>query len=65
MTSPYWNTDEVALYLRFVDANGVPNLDATRKFLIRHQIPMKRRGRSVLVHRDAVEAVLDPVRRSA
>jgi len=63
--SPYYNTAEAAIFLRFVDENGVPDLDACRLWIQRENIPTVRRGRALLVHRDALEAALVPVRRPA
>jgi len=63
MISPWLNVRETAEYLRILDARGVPNLRAALKWLDRQRIPTKHRGRSVLVHRDDLNAALT-VRRS-
>lgn len=60
MTSPYMNLTEAAIYLRYVDEHGAPNIRAARKFLLRHRVAMKHRGRALLVHRDALDAALTP-----
>jgi hypothetical protein len=58
--SPYLSLVEAAVYLRYVDATGAPQTRPALKFLQRQHVPMKRRGRALLVHRDALEAVLTP-----
>lgn len=60
MTSPYLNMGQAAIYLCFVHpSTGALNLKATRAFIARHKLPTKKRGRAVLVHRDALEAALE------
>lgn len=59
MTSPYLNTREAAIYLRFVDDAGRPVLPRLFQFLYKHKVRTKRRGASVLIHRDDLEASLE------
>lgn len=59
MTSPYMNTREAAIYLRFVDAEGRPALVRLMDFLRRYKVPIVKRGKSVLIHKDEIEAVLE------
>jgi hypothetical protein len=61
VTSPYLNSHEAALYLRFVHADGSPNTRLLREWLVRHRIKTKRRGRSVLVLKAELEASLEDV----
>lgn len=58
MTSPYLTTREAAIYLRFVDAEGRPSVQRCLKFLYAHAVRTRKRGASVLVHRDDLEAAL-------
>lgn len=58
MTSPWLTTTEIAERLRFVKADGTPDLVAVKRFLDRHQIPTKYRGRMVLAHVDEVDGAL-------
>lgn len=58
MTSPWLTTAEIAERLRFVKADGVPDLVATKRFLDRHHVPTKYRGRAILAHIDDVDATL-------
>jgi hypothetical protein len=58
MTSPYMNTAEAAEYLRFVNKDGTPKLVALHLWLRRHQVPVKKRGRAVLIHKDDIERAL-------
>ncbi len=63
------NTAEVAEYLRFVRQDGSLDLKGARAWLAKHpHVRQVRRGSSVLVHRDDLDAALTPVhssRRSA
>lgn len=55
--SPYMNTQEVAEYLRILDSDGRPSTKGARKFLDRHpNVRRRKRGASVLVHRDDLDA---------
>ena len=72
MTSPWRTLAEAAEYLRFRHDNGAPDMRAARRFLdapkqraVLEQIgrPLKRRGNALLVHVDALEAVLTQPRR--
>jgi hypothetical protein len=58
MTSPYLNTAEAAEYLRFVNKDGTPKLVALHMWLRRNHVPVKKRGRAVLIHRDDLERTL-------
>ena len=68
MTSPFLTTEEVAIYLRFVKADGTPNLHAVRKFLAREKVRCHKRGRTgrgpSLVHIDDLKAVMTARRAS-
>jgi hypothetical protein len=59
VTSPWRRIDEAAEYLRF------PSAKACWEWMKRHQVPLKKRGRVVLVHVDDLEACLTtaPARR--
>lgn len=63
MTSPYLKSDEAAKYLRFEKADGSPDRHSCLRFLKAKGVTLKRRGAAVLVHRDDLEAVLEPVRK--
>jgi hypothetical protein len=58
VTSPYLNTAEAAEYLRFVNKDGTPKLMALHMWLRRNHVPVKKRGRAVLIHRDDLDAAL-------
>jgi hypothetical protein len=61
MTSPYLNSHEAAVFLRFINKDGSPNTRLLREWLVRHRIKTKRRGRSVLVLKAELEASLEDV----
>lgn len=63
MKSPYLRTDEVADLLRFTDEHGRPDQKRARDYIARQRITIYKRGRSVLVRRDDLEATL--VRRAS
>jgi hypothetical protein len=58
MKSPWLTTAEIAERLRFVKPGGAPDLVATKRFLDRHHVPTKYRGRMVLAHIDEVDGAL-------
>lgn len=59
MTSPYMNTREIAIYLRFVDAEtGAPNVRLAHEYLTRHAVRCLKRGRICLYRREDIEATL-------
>ncbi len=59
--SVYFTTAELAAHLRFVNADGVPDLKRTHAYISKHLPPsaVKRRGRTILIARAAVEAALE------
>jgi hypothetical protein len=59
MISPYLNTAEAAEYLRFVNKDGTPKLMALHMWLRRHHVPVKKRGRAVLIRKDDLERALE------
>ena len=63
MTSPFLTTRALAIYLRLQCKDGSPDLKRAWAYIGIHQLPARRRGRTVLVHKDDVDASL--VRRSA
>jgi hypothetical protein len=58
VTSPWLSTEEIAVRLRFLRADGSPDLLAARRYLDRAGIPTKRRGRMVLAHVEDVDGSL-------
>lgn len=60
MTSPYLNTYEVAVYVRFVKPDGSVNIQAALQWIYKHIPPKQRRhrGRALLVHREDVDQAL-------
>lgn len=65
MTSPWRTTEEAAEWLRITHPDGTPNARACLKFLQRQRVPLKKRGRCVLVHIDDLAAVLKDARRAS
>lgn len=59
LESPYLNSREAAIYLRFVDATGAPQMKAFYEFRARHHIRRIRRGRSLLFKRVDLDRVLE------
>ena len=59
MTSPYMNSAEAAIYLRFVTADGEPDLRRLRDWMTRYAVPAKKRGRSVLIDKADLESALE------
>jgi Cu/Zn superoxide dismutase len=62
VTSPWLNTADACHYLRLVDAKtGAPKLKALYEFLARYQVKTwTRGGRSILIHKDDLDAALKP-----
>lgn len=61
--SPFMNTAEVAVFLRFVDiTTGEPDREAARCFLDKRKVTHFRRGRIVLYRRVDVENTLELVK---
>lgn len=60
MTSPYLDTREAAIYLRFTrHETGEPDRTAAREWLASRGVPFKKRGRIVLYRVEDIEAVLE------
>jgi hypothetical protein len=45
--------------LRFVNKDGTPKLMALHMWLRRHHVPVKKRGRAVLIRKDDLERALE------
>lgn len=58
MTSPYLALPDVVTYLRFVSDN------AARKWLVRHRVPVCRRGRGLLYLRADLDAIVQQSRQA-
>jgi hypothetical protein len=56
--SPYMNTTEIAVFLRFLKGDGSPNEKQARRWLDQSRIPTKFAGRSVLARTEDVDAAL-------
>jgi hypothetical protein len=63
--SPYLNAVEAAQFLRFVKPDGAPDVRACLRFLKRHGVNGKKRGRVLLFRREDVSGVLVPTERKA
>lgn len=57
--SPYLTASEAAAYLRFVYADGSPNMNAFYQFRHRTKLRALRRGGKLLFLRTALDAVLE------
>lgn len=58
MKSPYLDLRDVAEKFRIRDKDGNISPRNALQWLIAAKVPMKKRGRSILVHEDDVEAAL-------
>lgn len=56
--SPWLTTYEAAVYLRFEKADGTPDRKSCVRFLHTHKVPMRRRGATLLIHRDDLDSAL-------
>ena len=52
-------TDEAAVHLRFVDADGNPDLRRLRDWMNRYSVPAKKRGTRVLIDKADLESALE------
>lgn len=60
MISPYFTTLETAEYYRFLDKAGRPSVALVQAWLHKHpRVVVKKRGRSLLVDKQSLEAELD------
>jgi hypothetical protein len=60
MRSPFLTTFEVAEYLRFEKPDGSPDIIRAWKYLKRYRVPTSKRGRTVLIRKDDIDASLKP-----
>lgn len=59
--SPWHTMREAAIYLRFLSRAGQPLPDNARRYLLAQGVPLKKRGRSLLVHIDDLDGTLKDV----
>lgn len=61
MTSPWRTMHQAAEYLQITDRAHQPSGELARLFLVRHQVPLKRVGRSLRVHIDDLNGAMRDV----